>query len=354
MRDGKVGYGIIGCGVIAPTHRKGIEACDGAELVAVCDVDEEVGKKFAEESGDVRFYRDVEKIVEDEEVDVVSVCTPSGLHGTGVIAAAQAGKHAFCEKPLEIDSKRMTEMIEACHDGGVKLGCVFQSRTSPDMIRVHKAVGEGILGQMTLGDGYMKDYRSQAYYNSAGWRGTWALDGGGALMNQGVHGVDLLLWLMNDDVESVFARAEHKVRGIEVEDTAVACLKYKGGAYGVIEGTTSCNPGEARRIELHGKYGTITVSGSSITRWTRSDEEDGRADRNAEVPKVEEEGTVGDNKAVTAGGHIWLIDDMVKAVKEDRDPYIVGESARKAVDLILAIYESAKTGVDVNLADLAA
>ena len=309
MKDGKLGFGIIGCGVIAPTHRKGIDACEDAELV--------------------------------------SVCTPSGLHADCVIAAAQAGKHAFCEKPLEIKRKRMTQMIQACRDAGVRLGCVFQSRTSPDMIRVHNAIKEGILGPMTLGDGYMKDYRSQAYYNSAGWRGTWALDGGGALMNQGVHGVDLLLWLMNDEVESVFARAEHKVRGIEVEDTSVACLKYKGGAYGVIEGTTSCNPGEARRIELHGKYGTITVSGSKITRWTKSDEEDGRADRNADVPKVEEDGTV------TAGGHIWLIDDMVKAVKEDRDPYIVGESARHAVDLILAIYESAKTGQDVKLADLA-
>ena len=353
MKDGKLGFGIIGCGVIAPTHRKGIDACEDAELVAVCDTDEDVGKKFAEESGGVRYYNDIDKIVRDPEVDVVSVCTPSGLHADCVIAAAQAGKHAFCEKPLEIKRKRMTQMIQACRDAGVRLGCVFQSRTSLDMIRVHNAIKEGILGPMTLGDGYMKDYRSQAYYNSAGWRGTWALDGGGALMNQGVHGVDLLLWLMNDEVESVFARAEHKVRDIEVEDTAVACLKYKSGAYGVIEGTTSCNPGEARRIELHGKYGTITVSGSKITRWTKSDEEDGRADRNADVPKVEEDGTVGDNKAVTAGGHIWLIDDMVKAVKEDRDPYIVGESARHAVDLILAIYESAKTGQDVKLADLA-
>ena len=171
-------------------------------------------------------------------------------------------------------------------------------------------------------------------------------------MNQGVHGVDLLLWLMNDDVESVFARAQHQVRDIEVEDTAVACLKYKSGAYGVIEGTTSCNPGESRRIELHGKHGTITISGGTITRWTVSDEDDGRADRSAEVPKVEEEGAVGDNTAITAGGHVFLIDDLVKAIKEDRDPYITGESARKSVDLILGIYESARTGQDVKLADL--
>lgn len=352
MRDGKLGFGILGCGVIAPTHRKAIEANAEGEIVAVCDIDEDKGKAFAEESKVMRYYKDYEKMVADPDVDIVCICLPSGIHSDGVIAAAQAGKHVFCEKPLDINRGRMTEMIQTCRDQNVKLGCVFQSRTSPDMVRVHNAIKDGILGPMTLGDGYMKDYRSQAYYNSAGWRGTWALDGGGALMNQGVHGVDLLLWLMNDEVESVFARAEHKVRDIEVEDTAVACLKYKSGAYGVIEGTTSCNPGESRRIELHGKYGTITISGGTITRWTVANGEDERADRNAEVPKVEEEGTVGDNTAVSAGGHVFLVDDLIKAIKEDRDPYITGESARKAVDLILAIYESAKTGQDVKLADL--
>lgn len=352
MRNGKYGFGILGCGVIAPTHRKAIEACPEGEIVAVCDVDEDKGKAFAEEAKVMKFYKDYEKLVADPDVDIVCICLPSGLHGDGVIAAAQAGKHVFCEKPLDINRDRMTHMIATCREENVKLGCVFQSRTSPDMIRVHKAMKQGVLGPMVLGDGYMKDYRSQAYYNSAGWRGTWALDGGGALMNQGVHGVDLLLWLMNDDVESVFARAEHKVRNIEVEDTAVACLKYKGGAYGVIEGTTSCNPGEARRIELHGKYGTITISGGTITRWTVTGEEDGRADRTAGPPKVEEEGTVGDHRAVTAGGHVFLIHDLVQAIKEDRDPYITGESARKAVDLILAIYESARTGRDVKMAEL--
>ena len=142
------------------------------------------------------------------------------------------------------------------------------------------------------------------------------------------------------------------MRDIEVEDTAVACLKYKGGAYGVIEGTTSCNPGEARRVELHGKYGSICVSGSKISRFAVTSEEDGRAQDAEPQQEVEAEGTVGDAKAVTSEGHVWLIDDMVNAVREDRDPYITGESARKAVDLILAIYESARTGRDVKLADL--
>ncbi len=347
MKDGKIGFGIVGCGVIAPTHRKAVQACPDAELVAVCDVDEAKGKAFAAESGGLRFHRDFEKLAGDPEVDVVCVCTPSGLHAECVMAAAAAGKHAFCEKPLDIDRNRMTQMIAACRHAGVKLGCVFQSRTSPDSIKARQAIAAGTLGRMVLGDAFLKSYRSQAYYNSAGWRGTWALDGGGALMNQGVHGVDLLLWLMNDDVERVFARCAHHVRDIEVEDTSVAVLEFKGGAYGTIIGATSCNPGEKRRLELHGKLGTICVTGTKITRWAVTDEDDGRAQDVQPPETVTDEGTTGDNRAVTAEGHVWLIDDMVRAVREDRDPYITGESARKAVDLILAIYDSARTGQDV-------
>ncbi|MBT3286062.1 MAG: Gfo/Idh/MocA family oxidoreductase [Victivallales bacterium] len=347
MTDGRFGFGIIGCGVIAPTHVKGIKACDEAELVACCDIDEEKGKAFAAAHGDIAFYADYLQMVADPKVDVVCVCTPSGLHAECAIAAAEAGKHVFCEKPLDIDRDRMTAMVAACRKADVKLGCVFQSRTQPDNIKIRKAIASGKLGEMTLGDAFLKDYRSRAYYASAGWRGTWALDGGGALMNQGVHGIDLLLWLMNDDVERVFARAEHKVRDIEVEDTCVACLQFKSGAFGTIIGTTSCNPGETRRIELHGDVGTIISTGNKITRWATAEEADARA-KNVEPDAQDvEEGTTGDNKAVGSQGHEFLVNDLVQAIKEDRDPYIIGESARKAVDLILAIYESARTGKDV-------
>jgi predicted dehydrogenase len=349
MKNGIYGFGIIGCGVIAPTHVKGIAACPEAELVACCDIDEEKGRKFAADNGDLTFYTDYEQMVADPNVDVVCVCTPSGLHAECVIAAAKAGKNVFCEKPLDIDRDKMTAMIAACREANVKLGCVFQSRTYPDSIKIREAIAAGTLGKMTLGDAFLKDYRSRAYYKSAGWRGTWALDGGGALMNQGVHGVDLLLWLMNDEVERVFARAEHKVRDIEVEDTCVACLQFKSGAFGTIIGTTSCNPGETRRIELHGDIGTIIATGNKITRWALANEPDGRAKNVEAAGEAEEEDVTGDNKAVTSQGHEFLIDDLVQAIKEDRDPYITGESARKAVDLILAIYESARTGKDVEV-----
>jgi len=242
MKDGKFGWGIVGCGVIAPWHRGSVEHCPEAQVTAVCDIDEDKGRKFAAESGEaVAFYKDYHDLVADKNVDILSVCTPSGAHGEVAIAAAQAGKHVLCEKPLEITLQKMDEMIGACRDRGVKLGCIFQRRTYESSKQVRAAIQRGELGKMVLGDAFLKYYRSQAYYNSAGWRGTWEWDGGGALMNQGVHGIDLLLWIMGD-VESVYARTDHLVRDIAVEDTAVALLRYKNGAWGVVEGTTSVNP----------------------------------------------------------------------------------------------------------------
>ena len=347
MRNGKFGFGIIGCGVIAPTHVQAIKTCPEAELVAVCDIDEPKGRTFAAGNGVVTFHRDYHDLVQDPAVDVVCVCTPSGLHADGAIAAARAGKHVFCEKPLDIRRERMSRMIDAVEKAGVKMGCVFQSRTMPDNLRIRRAIQQGVLGKLTLADAFLKDYRSRAYYASAGWRGTWALDGGGALMNQGVHGIDLLTWLVGDPVERVFARAEHKVRDIEVEDTCVASLQFRGGAFGTIIGTTSCNPGEVRRIELHGDVGTIICTGNKITRWALATEFDARAKDVDLAKQAVDEGTTGDNKAVGAQGHAFLVADLVQAIKDNRDPYITGRSARQAVDLILAIYQSARLRRDV-------
>jgi len=236
MKDGKLGWGIVGCGVIAPWHAESVKQCPDAELVAVCDVDEPKGKAFAGKYG-VAFCKDYKELVARDDVDVISVCTPSGLHGEVTIAAAEAGVHVLCEKPLEVTREKMDAMIRACREHGVKLGCIFQRRTHRASQMAKKAVEEGKLGKLVLADAYLKYYRSQKYYDSAGWRGTWALDGGGALMNQGVHGVDLLLWLVGEPVVSVYAKADHLVRNIEVEDTAVALLTFQSGAYGVIEGT---------------------------------------------------------------------------------------------------------------------
>jgi predicted dehydrogenase len=345
-KNSKLGWGIIGAGMIAGHFRSGIEACPDAELVAVCNYNEDKGKQFAAESGGIRYYKNYQDMVADPDVHIAGICTPSGMHADNVIAAARAGVHSLCEKPLDVTREKMNRMIDACRDAGVKLGCIFQSRTSDEAIRVRNAIKDGDLGKLVLADALMKNHRSQAYYNSAGWRGTWKDDGGGALMNQGVHGVDLLLWLIDDEVESVFARAEHKVRDIEVEDTAVATIKYKSGAFGTLIGTTSCNPGEASRIELHGESGTINMSGTQITRWATTTEEDGRAVDAFPPRQIAAAGNVGAASAV-APGHGWLVNDITRAVLDDRDPYIPGESARKSVDLILAIYESSLSGREI-------
>ncbi len=344
MKD-KFGWGIVGCGVIAPTHLKGINATPDAELVAVCDIDEEVGRKFAEENGGVAFYKHYKDMFEREDLDIVSVCTPSGLHAEVAIAAAQAGKHILCEKPIDITLENIDAMIEAADRAGVKLGVIFQRRTYESSKRIRDAIANNVLGQMVLGDVYLKYYRSQEYYDSAGWRGTWELDGGGALMNQGIHGIDLLIWVMGSPVKAVTARADHLVRDIEVEDTAVAILEYENGAYGVIEGTTSVYPGISTRMDLHGELGTIILEDQTIKMWKLIGQE---SDETAEQEQ-EKAGGASDAKAIAATGHIFQVQDMIDAVREDRDPYVTGRSARNAVELILAIYKSAQERRTVEL-----
>jgi len=340
----KIRFGIIGCGVIAPNHAKAIVGNDRAELVAVCDIVEEKAKDFQQKFNVPHYYTDYKEMLKRDDIDVVCICTPSGMHADMTIDAANAGKHVFCEKPIDISSEKMTQMIKACRENNVKLGCVFQRRLMKEAIETKKAIESGEFGKIVLADAYLKYYRSQEYYDSAGWRGTWELDGGGALMNQGVHGIDLIMWLVGD-VESVFARCETLARNIDVEDTAVAVLKFKNGAVGVIEGTTSVYPAQDTRFEIHGEKGSVIFSDSGFKQWRKVGEDTDT------FPDIENEKVGGSDNptSISQSGHNLLIDDMISAILEDRDPMITGESARKAVDLILAIYESARTGKEVFL-----
>ena len=342
--DRKIRFGIIGCGVIAPNHANAIVHNSRAELTAVCDIIPEKAKAFQEKYHAPYFYTDYREMLKREDIDVVCICTPSGLHGDMAIDAADAGKHVFCEKPMDIHADKMTRMIDTCRKDKVKLGCVFQRRLMKEAIATKKALESGEFGKIVLADAYLKYYRSQEYYNSAGWRGTWDLDGGGALMNQGVHGIDMIQWLAGD-VESVFARCETLARHIDVEDTALALLKFKSGAVGVIEGTTSVYPAQDTRFEVHGENGSIIFSDSGFKQWRKIGSD---KDTFPDV-KNEKVGGSSDPAAISSSGHYALIDDMISAVLKDRDPMIPGESARKAVDLILAIYESARTGKEVSL-----
>ena len=338
----RVRFGIIGCGMIGPWHARGITGAPDAELVAVCDVIKEKADKLSGDFGDLPTYTDYKVMFAEAGVDAVSVCVPSGLHATVAIDAAKAGKHVMCEKPIDITLPRIDAMIKACHDADVKLGVIFQRRTSPMWNKVKKAVDDGLLGKMVLGDAYLKYFRSQEYYDSGDWRGTWELDGGGALMNQGVHCIDLQRWIMGP-VDTIYAQADHLVRDIEVEDTCCAVIKFKSGAFGVLEGTTSVI-GMNHKLEFHGDKGTIAVDGEKIVKWP-VEEEDAKDDGKDTVGSV-----ASDPTAIAGDGHQIQIQDLCRAIIEDREPMIGGEEARKAVEVILAIYESARTGLPVKMA----
>jgi UDP-N-acetyl-2-amino-2-deoxyglucuronate dehydrogenase len=356
-----VGYGIVGCGVIAPWHATPLkEHVRGVRLLACCDEIPERAREFAARFEIPRWYTNLDDLLADPEIDAVSICTPSGLHGEMVVRASNAGKHAMTEKPMEITLARIDEMIATTRRNGTRLGVIFQRRTSPLWRAVREVVQEGKLGRMVLGDAYLKYYRSQEYYNSGAWRGTWALDGGGALMNQGVHLVDILQWVMGP-VETLFSFADHLARNIEVEDTTVSALRFKSGAFGTLEGATSVIGsaewerdaagtvqvtkwgGMDHRLEFHGDRGTISVYGEKFERWV--------------VPGVPEPdlardatgSAASDPRAIGMSGHIIQLQDLVDAIREGRDPMVTGEDGRAAVQIIVSVYESARTGRPVHL-----
>ena len=341
---GDIGFGIIGCGMISQYHAQGIKDTEGARLVAVADSVEEKARERAEEFG-VEWYTDYHDLLARPDIDVVNICIPSGLHCEPTVAAAQAGKHVICEKPLEITLEKCDRMIEACRKAGVKLQTIFQSRYLESTRKIKQAIEEGKFGKLVLGDMYCKWYRSQDYYDSGKWRGTWELDGGGALMNQSIHGVDLLQYLMGP-VDSICAYCDTLARKIDVEDTAVAVLRFQSGALGVIEATTSVYPGLSRKLEIHGEKGTAMVEDQDIVKWEFEGEEDQVKPRDqAKVATGAGDPTAG----MTATGHQVQIEEMVNAIRENRDPFITGEEGRKAVEIIHAIYQSSQTGKPVKL-----
>jgi len=339
--DDKVGFGVIGCGVIAPFHAGGIANSRNARLVAVCDVEEEKARKIASENGNPAVYTDYRKMLENPEIQAVCVCVPSGLHAKVGIDCLDAGKHVLSEKPLDITLENIDNFIAASKRNNRKLACIFQRRTSPLWIAVREAVRGGKLGKIVMADAYLKYYRSQEYYDSAGWRGTWELDGGGALMNQGVHCVDLMRWIAGEPV-SVYAKCDHLARKIEVEDTSAAVITYESGAIGVIEGTTSVYNGMDHRLEFHGEFGNILCEGERCVRWET-------VDGNTMPELSDAVGSAASNPAnIGSVGHFIQIEDLADAIINDRKPMITGEEARGAVELILGIYKSSKTGQPVK------
>ncbi|HEY65130.1 MAG TPA: Gfo/Idh/MocA family oxidoreductase [Caldilineae bacterium] len=342
---GEIGIALIGAGNIGKIQARAIADIPDAKLRVVCTTRPETARALAEQYG-ADWTTDLEAAVSRDDVQLVSVCTPSGRHLEPAVAAARAGKHVLVEKPLEITLRRVDQIIEACREAGVLLGCIFQSRYKEGVRYAREALQAGRLGRVTLADAYVKWHRPASYYEQGGWRGTWALDGGGALMNQSIHTVDLLQYLAGPVVR-VFARTDTLVHNIETEDTAVAILSYANGAMGVIEGTTTAYPGSPARVELHGDKGTIVLTEGQVTCWDLADATDEEREK---VMRVSMGGTgASDPTAIGHEGHRRQIADMVEAIKTGRPPMIDGAEGRKAVEIIRAIYRSAKTGQAVDL-----
>jgi UDP-N-acetyl-2-amino-2-deoxyglucuronate dehydrogenase len=343
LKKNDLGFGIIGCGMISNWHAGAIAQIEGAVLKGVTDINENSRKAFAEKFN-TKPFESVEKLLQCDEIDVIAVCTPSGLHAPLAIQCANAGKHIIIEKPMALNLDEADKMIEACEKNNVKMAVISQLRFSKAVIQLKSAVNEGLLGRVVMGDVYMKYHRSQEYYDKGGWRGTWKMDGGGALMNQGIHGIDLLQYIMGP-VKSVFAHAKTLSRNIEVEDTAAAVLEFENGAIGVIQGTTSIYPGSPRRIEINGDKGTIVLEEDCISQWIIEGQE---TPSDISVGKTVA-GSSNNPEAFSLEGHINQLTDMVDAINNSRKPVVDHYEGRKAIEIIIAIYESSKTGRKILL-----
>jgi len=347
----KYRFGIIGSGMISEFHAKAIEEIDGAEIAAFYDVVPEAAERQAK-AHNADAEADFNRFLARDDVDIVTVCTPSGAHLGPCIDAIGAGKHVICEKPLEITPERCDRIIEEARKAGVKLATVFPSRFEESSKVMRRAVEDGKFGRLVLCEAYVKWWRSQEYYDSGNWRGTWKLDGGGALMNQSVHDVDLLQWIAGP-VMKVFANVATLCHeGIEVEDTAVASLVFASGSLGTIVGTTGAWPGHLKRIELHGEKGSAILEDEDIICWKFNpdtpEDERIRADF-AETRSTEGGGGSSAAENIAHENHRRQFVDFIKSIDLDVDPLVTGEEGRKAVEIICAIYKSAEQGCPVEL-----
>jgi UDP-N-acetyl-2-amino-2-deoxyglucuronate dehydrogenase len=343
------GFGIVGTGVIAETHAEAIAAIPGARLVAVTDVVPERALQFAGNRG-CAAEPSLDALLARDDIDVVSVCVPSGLHAEVGIQVAAAGKHLVVEKPIDVSLAAADRLIDAAAGAGVALTVISQHRFDPGLVELRGLIDDGMLGRLVLGEASTKWYRSQGYYDSAPWRGTWALDGG-SLMNQGIHYVDLLRWTMGPviEVSAVYATEDHK---IEVEDTALAVLRFTSGAVGTIVSSTVVFPGFAQRLEISGTAGTVVVEDGEIARSAfTSDSPDPGLRGNRLLRPTSAEGAAANAAALDVASHAAQIADLLTAVEQGREPSVTGRDGRDTLEVVLAVYQSSREGRPVVLLD---
>jgi predicted dehydrogenase len=352
-----IGFAVVGLGM-GRHHCRSIQAARGAELIAVCDLDAARREKAAQDFG-CKAYPSVEALLEDPDVQVVNVAVPTGLHAEVGIKAAQAGRHVICEKPLDVNLEKADALIAACRDHGVKLASIFQRRLQPLSRTIKETLDAGRLGRLHYADVHLYWYRTDAYYaggNPPGWRGTFALDGGGACMNQGIHSIDFIAWLAGG-VQSVYAKTGTFTHRIEAEDVGTVLVTFRNGALGNITCTTSAYPGLTNDVHLFGDRGSIVLSDERVVTWRiRRDDGDEAAEQAVEAEMQarfsgSDSSGAADPMAVGFDGHTVHVEDMVQAIREGREPIIAGTDARHAVEICVAIQRSAATGREITLGD---
>jgi UDP-N-acetyl-2-amino-2-deoxyglucuronate dehydrogenase len=350
------GFGIVGNGIVAAMHADAIAVLPDARLVAITDVDAGAAAAFADRHGGTA-ERDLDALLARADVDVVCVCVPSGLHAEVGLRAVQAGKHLAVEKPVDVTLDAADRLIGAAGTAGVALTVMSQHRFDPGLIEARRLIDAGALGRLVLGEASTKWYRGQAYYDSAGWRGTWAMDGG-SLLNQGIHYVDLLRWLMGP-VAEVTAVCTTQAHEIEVEDTSLAIVRFTSGAVGTIVSSTAAFPGFAARLEITGTKGTVIIEDGRLVSRAFGDgaQAAGGGPRPADGGPGQESGSgsrsgsgaAADPAALDVSGHATQLADLLAAIDEGRAPAVDGAAGRAALEIVCAVYESSRSGRSVTL-----
>ena len=341
-------YALIGCGRISTNHVKAV-INNKLEFVAACDIVTEHIEAVLEKNGlridtSIKRYTDYKKMIEENELELVGIATESGIHAEVALYCINHGIHVIIEKPMAMNISDADEIIRRSEEKGVKVSACHQNRFNVAVQEMRKALEQGRFGKLSHGSIHVRWNRGKAYYEQAPWRGTWAQDGG-ALMNQCIHGIDLLRWMMGNDVEEVYGATRQQFHDyLEAEDVGMAVVKFKNGAIGTIEGTTNVYPQNLEEtLYLFGEKGTVKIGGKStnnIDVWNFSDESD--ADQR-------NKGLREQTSNVYGNGHTSLYADVIDAIEKDRAPYVDAYAGRNALEMILAIYKSQKTGMPVKL-----
>jgi predicted dehydrogenase len=332
-------FALIGCGTISDFHAEALRGIEGARLVAVAEPVEARAKKFADREK-CAYVTDYHALLKRDDVQIVCVTTPSGSHAPIGMDVLRAGKHLVLEKPMAMTTRDAAELIRTAREKGVTLSVISQRRFEPQHQAIKKLLEEGALGKLLLTEVSLPFFRSQEYYDSAAWRGTIALDGG-ALMNQGIHSIDLMLWL-SGPADSVIGKTATQAHKIEAEDLGLAIVQFKNGAFGTIMASTSIRPGFPSSINLYGDKGTIKLEGSSITHWTVPGHD--KPEYNAVSY-----GGVADPKAISFVYHQMQLTDIIRSIETKSPPKVLGEDGLRAVQLIEAIYKSSSSNFPVKI-----